>query len=130
MCVYFSIDVNCFETPPVVLIKHNYLDIWRGINRMVCGSIFKWCIRVLSLPAWMAAKYTAHAWGHESIMYHTLTGFEKSGNGGAPNAGRIDTIVSTMAVNGRNIARHTAMVSCFVNLQSKCNWVIRSRTLN
>lgn len=57
------------------------------------------------------------------ILYHTLIGSAKSGNGGAPNAGRIDTTVSITAVNGTSIARHTAIMSFFANLQNKYKWL-------
>ena len=51
----------------------------------------------------------------------TLVGSWKSCNGGAPNAGRTDTIVRTIQVTGINIARHRAIKSCLV----KPNWKIK-----
>lgn len=43
-------------------------------------------------------------------------GSSKLGKGGAPNAGRTATKVSTIAVTGMKIARHRAITSCLVNL--------------
>lgn len=83
---------------------------------MVCGFFFKWCIRVLFFLVWMVVKYIVYVWGYELIMYYILIGFEKLGNGGVFNVGRIDIIVSIMVVNGRNIVRYIVMVLCFVNL--------------
>ena len=46
----------------------------------------------------------------------TLVGSSKLGNGGAPNDGTIETIVRTITVTGIRMATHSAIASCFVNL--------------
>ena len=46
-------------------------------------------------------------------------GSSKLGRGGAPNAGRTATKVSTIAVTGMKIARHRAITSCLVNLDGQ-----------
>ena len=48
----------------------------------------------------------------------TLTGSAKLGNGGAPNVGRTEINVSTIAITGMKIARHSAIKSCLVNLNN------------
>ena len=52
-------------------------------------------------------------------MITTLTGSEKSGNGGAPSDGNIETIERMITSTGISMARHNAITSCHVNLQAK-----------
>lgn len=53
------------------------------------------------------------------VKYNTSTGSEKSGNGGAPSDGKIETIVRMITSTGIKMARHSAIRSCHVNLQTK-----------
>ena len=60
-------------------------------------------------------------------MLHTLMGSSKSGKEGAPNAGRIATIVRIMAMDGMNIARHRAIKSYLVNLKKKIKFGLSTK---
>lgn len=51
-----------------------------------------------------------------TLKWLTLVGSSKLGSGGAPNAGRIDTIVSTIAITGMKMASKSASKSYLVNL--------------
>ena len=54
-----------------------------------------------------------------TLKWLTFVGSSKLGSGGAPNAGRIDTIVSTIAITGMKMASKSASKSYLVNLNTE-----------